>query len=460
MQKNKNLILTGFALFAMLFGAGNLIFPPVVGIETGKSWITGATGFIITGAGLPLLGILASSIGSDKNKFASRVSILFDKFFNTALVLSIGPLLALPRTGAVSFEIIFSNYNRAVYKILFLGAFFLMTFLFSIKASEVVDKIGKILTPILITMLIIIIAKGVMFPIGSINKVTESNPFRYGFVEGYQTMDALAAIIFSGIIVRSIREKRNLSTKEEFSFLLKSSIIAVGALSIVYGGLIYIGATSETLLMDKILSGPELLSYIVYSLLGDVGKIILVICVVGACLTTSIGLATSTSEVLSSIFKVPYKVILVITTLMSFVFSYFGVEVIIKISIPVLVFLYPIAMVLIILNLFKNRIKNDYIYKGAVFGAGIVSFYEGLQATNISFRFLEKILNKFSITEYIIYYLIDFFSYIEKISFFKNFKKIYIKIQLTLSNYGFSWFLPSLICALIFMIIKRKKKLL
>lgn len=422
MQKNKNLILTGFALFAMLFGAGNLIFPPEVGIKTGTNWIIGALGFIITGAGLPLLGILASSVGSGQDKFASRVSPLFDKIFNIALVLSIGPLLALPRTGAVSFEIIFSDDSEPIYKILFLGAFFLITFLFSIKASEVVDRIGKILTPILIIMLIVIISKGILSPLGTITKTGEINAFRYGFVEGYQTMDALAAIIFAGIIVKSVREKRKLSPEEEFSFLFKSGIIAVGALAVVYGGLIYIGATSETLLTGQNLSGTGLLSYVVYGLLGNMGKFILSICVVGACLTTSIGLATSTSECFSDVFKISYKGVLCITTMMSFIFSYFGVSAIRKISVPVLVFLYPIAMVLIILNLFKDKIRNDFIYKGAIFGAGIISLYEGMNVLGIKSEFLEKIYSK-----------------------------------LPMVNYGLAWLLPSVTCAFVFSVIKKNK---
>ncbi|MGF6905893.1 branched-chain amino acid transport system II carrier protein [Fusobacterium sp. PH5-44] len=422
MQKNKNLILTGFALFAMLFGAGNLIFPPEVGIKTGTNWIPAAVGFIITGAGLPLLGILASSINGEQDKFASKVSSLFDKIFNIALVISIGPLLALPRTGAVSYEIIFSNNSKSIYKILFLGVFFLITFLFSIKSSEVVDRIGKILTPILIIMLVIIIAKGIISPLGTITKSGESSVFRYGFVEGYQTMDALAAIIFANIIVKSIREKSNLSPKEEFSFFMKSGVIAVGALAVVYGGLIYIGATSESLVIGQNLSGTELLSYVVHGLLGNMGKFILSICVVGACLTTSIGLATSTSECFSDVFKIPYKAVLCVTVIVSFVFSYFGVNAIRQISVPVLVFLYPIAMVLIILNLFKGKIKNDFIYKGAVLGAGMVSLYEGLGVMDLKNLYMEKIYS-----------------------------------VLPLVKYGLAWLLPSIICAFLFSMIKRNK---
>jgi len=396
MQKRRDLILTGFALFAMLFGAGNLIFPPEVGLNTGKNWIFSALGFITTGAGLPLTGILAASIGGRQDAFATKVSPLFNKIFNAAMVLSIGPLLALPRTGATSFEILFSGENsgNVLYKILFLLIFFGVTFLFSIKASEVVDRIGKILTPILIIMLIIIIFKGVISPLGEISLAKEPHSFKYGFINGYQTMDTLAAIIFSSIIIKSIREKRNLDSKEEFSFLLKSSIIAVGALAVVYGGLIYIGATSESILGNSSKSGPVLLSLIVNKLLGNIGKIILSLCVVGACLTTSIGLATSTSEYFSRNFKVSYMSVLIITTLVSLFFSYFGVGAIVKISVPILVFIYPIAIILIILNLFKKKIKNDYIYKGCVIGAGIVSFYETIKAMGLKNEALDNIYSK------------------------------------------------------------------
>lgn len=192
MYKKKDVILTGFALFAMLFGAGNLIFPPVVGFTNGDNWIVSAIGFILTGAGFPLLAIIAAAVaGKDLDSFATRVSPLFSKIFNIALILSIGPLLALPRTGATAFEMMVPQNieNFQIYKFGFLTIFFAVTILFSLKSSKVVDRVGAILTPILLIVLAIIIFKGVFSPIGEPKIMGAATPFKYGFLNGYQTMD-------------------------------------------------------------------------------------------------------------------------------------------------------------------------------------------------------------------------------------------------------------------------------
>lgn len=424
MYKKKDVIITGFALFAMLFGAGNLIFPPMVGFINGDKWALATIGFILTGAGFPLLAIFTSAFaGKDLGSFAKRVSPKFSKFFNVALILAIGPLLALPRTGATAFEMIFSkgssNYN--MYKIIFIVVFFGVSLLFSLKSSKVVDRVGAILTPILLAVLAIIIFKGVFFPIGnSITTVKELAPFKYGFLNGYQTMDTLAAIVFSDIILKSIRKDKNLSPKQEFSFLLQTSLIAIGGLAIVYGGLSFIGST----ITDEALKGAgsvELLTSIVKTLLGNSGKIILAICVTGACITTAIGLTATVADYFSELTKISYEKLAVITTVISIIFAMFGVDIIIKLAVPVLVFLYPIAIALIFLNIFKNNIKNDNIFLGTVIGAGVISGYEALQATG---------------------YTIELFD------------KVYSVIPLT--SLGLAWVLPAILGGVIFKFIPKK----
>lgn len=425
MYKKKDVIITGFALFAMLFGAGNLIFPPMVGFINGDKWALATIGFILTGAGFPLLAIFTSAFaGKDLDSFAKRVSPKFSKFFNVALILAIGPLLALPRTGATAFEMIFSkggsNYN--MYKIIFIVVFFGVSLLFSLKSSKVVDRVGAILTPILLAVLAIIIFKGVFFPIGnSITTVKELAPFKYGFLNGYQTMDTLAAIVFSDIILKSIRKDKNLSPKQEFLFLLQTSLIAIGGLAIVYGGLSFIGST----ITDEALKGAgsvELLTSIVKTLLGNSGKIILAICVTGACITTAIGLTATVADYFSGLTKISYEKLAVITTIVSIIFAMFGVDIIIKLAVPVLVFLYPIAIALIFLNIFKNSIKNDNIFLGTVIGAGVISGYEALQAMGYSIELFDK---------------------------------VYSVIPLT--SLGLAWVLPAILGGIIFKFISKKQ---
>lgn len=422
--KKKDVILTGFALFAMLFGAGNLIFPPMVGYVVGDKWVSAAAGFFITGIGFPLLAILSSALaGKELDDFADKVSPLFSKIFNVVLILAIGPFLAIPRTGATAFELMLLphiNGNNEMYKYGFLVCYFIIVFLFSIKANAVIERIGKILTPILLIILAVIVVKGVFFPMGEPAAKEISNTFRYGFYNGYQTMDTLAAIIFSSIILKAIRNGRTLTAKQEMSFLSNSSMIAVCGLSIVYGGLLYIGATSYGVLHST--GTTQLLTDIVNKLLGKEGNLALGICVAGACLTTAIGLTATVGDYFSGLLKVSYEKIVIGTVILSFIFAGFGVDTIVKVSAPILTFLYPIAIILIVLNCFKKYISSDKTYLGAVIGAGIIGFFEMTQTLGINLQFLNK---------------------------------IYIKLPL--QTFGLAWVMPSLIFAVLFSIIFKKK---
>ena len=422
--KKKDVILTGFALFAMLFGAGNLIFPPMVGYVVGDQWISAAAGFFITGIGFPLLAILSSALaGKELDDFADKVSPLFSKIFNVVLILAIGPFLAIPRTGATAFELMLLPHvdgNNGMYKYVFLACYFIIVFLFSIKANAVIERIGKILTPVLLIILAVIVVKGVFFPIGEPMAKDISNTFRYGFYNGYQTMDTLAAIIFSSIILKAIRNGRNLTVKQEMSFLSNSSMIAVCGLSLVYGGLLYIGATSYGVLHST--GTTQLLTDIVNKLLGKEGNLALGVCVAGACLTTAIGLTATVGDYFSSLLKTSYEKVVTATVVLSFIFAGFGVDAIVKVSAPILTFLYPVAIVLIVLNCFKKYISSDKTYLGAVIGAGIIGFFEMTQTLGINLQFLNK---------------------------------IYIKLPL--QTFVLAWVVPSLIFAVLFSILFKKK---
>lgn len=379
-----DVVTTGFALFAMLFGAGNLIFPPILGYELGSSWSVASIAFILTGVGIPLIGMIAAAnAGETLDSFSEKVSPIFAKFYSIALILAIGPLLALPRTGAVAYEVTFyhAGFTSPMLKYTYLGIYFAVALLFSLTSSKVVDRIGKILTPILITVLFIMLVKGVFFnDLPVVEKVTEL-PFKKGFIEGYQTLDALAAIAFSAVILKAIKNGRELDKKQEFSFLLKSSLLATAGLAIVYAGLTYIGATFGNFELVAGAEKTDLLVKLSTTLLGNVGYIILAICVAGACLTTSIGLIVTVAEYFSNLLKVPYKILVVVTTLFGFFLSITGVNKIVTISVPVLFFLYPITIALIILHF--AHIKNNYVFKGVALVTGIFGLYEALSFLNV-----------------------------------------------------------------------------
>ena len=401
MYKTKDVLLTGFALFAMLFGAGNLIFPPMLGYETSSSWIPTMLAFIITGVGFPFLGILSVSIaGNGIKDFANRVSPTFSKIFAIISILAIGPMLAIPRTGATAYEITFlhNGMNNTIYKYIYLICYFGIVILFSLRASKVIERVGKILTPILLLLLFLIIAKGIFFSGLSIKPDIYPYAFKKGFLEGYQTMDTIASIAYAGIILKAIKNGRNLTQKQEFSFLIKAGLVAILSLALIYGGFALVGAKMHSVLVtnDKI----ELLVKTTSYLLGNYGNLVLAICVAGACLTTAIGLVATVGEFFSSITSFKYENIVIFTVIISFLLSILGVESIIRISVPILIFIYPVMISLIILNLFGKYIKNDYVYKGVVLFTGIIGLIESLESLGIKNYYTNSILEILPFSDY------------------------------------------------------------
>ena len=401
MYKTKDVLLTGFALFAMLFGAGNLIFPPMLGYETSSSWIPTMLAFIITGVGFPFLGILSVSIaGNGIKDFANRVSPTFSKVFAIISILAIGPMLAIPRTGATAYEITFlhNGMNNTIYKYIYLICYFGIVILFSLRASKVIERVGKILTPILLLLLFLIIVKGIFFSGLSIKPDIYPHAFKKGFLEGYQTMDTIASIAYAGIILKAIKNGRNLTQKQEFSFLIKAGLVAILSLALIYGGFAFVGAKMPSVLFTK--DKIELLVKTTSYLLGSYGNLILAVCVAGACLTTAIGLVATVGEFFSSITSFKYEKIVIFTVIISFLLSILGVESIIRISVPVLVFIYPVMISLIILNLFGKYIKNDYVYKGVVLFTGIIGLIEGLASIGITNSYTSLVLEILPFSDY------------------------------------------------------------
>ena len=422
MYKTKDVLLTGFALFAMLFGAGNLIFPPMLGYETNSSWIPTMLAFTITGVGFPFLGILSVSIvGNGIKDFANRVSPMFSTIFAIISILAIGPMLAIPRTGATAYEITFlhNGMNNTIYKYIYLICYFGIVILFSLRANKVIERVGKILTPILLLLLFLIIVKGIFFSGLNIKPDIYPHAFKRGFLEGYQTMDTIASIAYAGIILKAIKNGRDLTQKQEFSFLIKAGLVAILSLALIYGGFALVGAKMHSVLVtnDKI----ELLVKTTSYLLGDYGNLILAICVAGACLTTAIGLVATVGEFFSSITSFKYEKIVIFTVIISFLLSILGVESIIRISVPILVFIYPVMISLIILNLFGKYIKNDYVYKGVVLFTGIIGLIESLASIGITNTYTNSVLE-----------------------------------ILPFSDYGLTWLFPGLIGYILFSLMFRK----
>ena len=388
---NKDVIILGFALFAMFFGAGNLIFPPFLGVISGSNWLIGFGGFILSDVGLALLAIIAAAkCNGEVDKVLSRSGKKLGIMLGSAIMICLGPLLAIPRTAATTFEMGISPLFDGFSPVLFSIIFFAMTFILTIKPPKVVDVIGQFLTPALLIALGVLIVMGIISPLGemSLNTISE-NLFAEGVKQGYQTMDALGAVALSTVIISSLSNKGYKNENQKIKLTLKAGIVAAIGLILVYGGLTYLGATVSTMYGQDVVQ-TTLIVEITESLLGKPGKVILAIIVMLACLTTAIGLTSATAQFFEKTTngKLKYELIVTIVCIFSAIVSNFGVNTIIKFSAPILDIIYPATIILVIMTLFGDKIKNNNAFKGATYMALLVSVItvaNNMKLINIAF---------------------------------------------------------------------------
>lgn len=403
--RTRDLFVIGFALFAMFFGAGNLIFPPYLGLISGPQWWVGFLGFTITDAGLGLLAIIAlSKYDGNLNILASRVNKTFAIIISTAIILCIGPFLATPRTAATTYEIgILPIFGESVNRYLFSVVFFIIACLLSIRPSKVVDIVGKFLTPSLILCMAVLIVKGIVSPIGEIANTTMiNNVLEKGITDGYQTMDAIAGCMFALVVLNAVKTRNYSSQKLEIKATILSGIIAAVCLAIIYGGLLYLGAQTSSLgVYDINTDNTKLLVDITNRVLGGVGVYILAIITALACLTTAIGLISAAGNFFNELSKgkISYEIIVVICSVVSCAISVLGVSQIIKISAPILEILYPCAMTIVLIGLFNEKIKNDIVFKIPAIVSLIFGFLFVLKGMNLLGSFGD-VLDSFPLTKF------------------------------------------------------------
>lgn len=387
---NFDFVVVGLALFAMFFGAGNLIFPPAIGLISGPHWIQSLLGFFLTGIGLPLMGIVALNKAGSLEKFSDKVSKKFSIIYTSLLVIAIGPLLAIPRTGATTFELgvlpMFPSANKYIVLVLY----FAITLYFTIKPSKLIDNIGKILTPAILILLAILIIRGIYVLNDPVTLSSlDTTGFSFGFLQGYQTMDALASIIFTSVILTALINKGYKDKKIQNRVLMLSSGIAATGLLLVYGGLLYIGSRFSDLLPHD-MPMTQLIGVIAKAILGDSSNLILGLAVAFACLTTSIGLAATVGEYFSKVTTLSYERLVIITCAFSAFIASFGVATIVKFSVPVLVMLYPVTIILILLHLLG--ITNVKTFRYSVWISLTISLMQ-LGVSHFNLGAFNKVLN-------------------------------------------------------------------
>ena len=368
-------IVVGFALFAMFFGAGNVVFPPYLGMHAGEQWANGFLFYFIADIGLALVAMFAILHAGGADNITGRIGHVASKVLMCAVILCIGPMVAIPRTAATTLEMSVTPFFSGMSPVVFSIIFFAVILLLSIKQSAVIDIVGKILTPALLIGLLILIVKGFVSPIGDIvdTGVSASEVTVNGIKSGYQTMDVLAAMAFGIIILSSADEKGYTDSKSAAKMIGIAAALSGVLLLIVYFGLTYLGATASTVFPTDI-SRANLLIGIVELLLGKAGLIIFAIVIALACITTAVALVSSAASFFAKLAndKISYSVFVVVICVSSAVISNLGLDMIIAIATPVLDIVYPPMLVLILLSWFGDKLHKS-VYVSSVAGSLIAS---------------------------------------------------------------------------------------
>ena len=433
----KETILVGSMLFGMFFGAGNLIFPIHMGQLAGSNVSSAVFGFIATGVGLPILGVACLGISKKDSLFelSSLVGDKFKYFFTILLYLTIGPFFAIPRCAATSFTTgivpLLNNGSQVLPRLIFTFIFFALALFFALKPSKILSYIGKFINPLFLIFLSILIIVSFVKPMGAVDNILpdpsyEAAPFFNGFLEGYNTMDAIASLAFGITVITVIR---NLGINNETSVAIntiKAGIIGCFFMAIIYALTTYIGAMSRNILQTAD-NGGTTLTDISSHYFGSLGIYLLLIVITLACFKTALALIVSCSEMFSTMFPkfLSEKQWAIVFTVFSFVVSNFGLNAIIEYAIPVLMLLYPIAICIIVLalfgKLFNYNKKVFSITTSFAFAFAILDFIKTFPQNSIMPANVVKIANGISAT-------------------------------LPLSNVGLAWLVPTIIGFLISII--------
>lgn len=404
--------LIGLTLFSMFFGAGNLIFPPYLGFLAGESTWHAMAGFAVTAIAFPVLGVMAVARSGGLETLGNRVHPIFSTIFTLLVYLSIGPCLAIPRTASTSFEMVvnplfmgenaltgtvmgldYSVVAQAIYSV----GFFILAGLIALNPEKLTQRLGKILAPMLLTLIALLFFSTLFNPLApqlvAVQDPYKTSAFFRGFIEGYQTMDTLAALNFGLIIAMNIRAFGVSNENGVVSETMKAGVIAGVLFIIVYSALAWVGAQSGAAGFTAA-NGAQTLSDLAKVQFGPLGVIILGACFFIACLNTCVGLLSCCSNYFKGILPfLGYKGWLLVFVLTSVVISNAGLTMILKLSIPVLVAIYPISIVLIVLALAHHWIeKFPAIYPSAILLTGITSVADALKMSGLSVEALDHAL--------------------------------------------------------------------
>lgn len=385
----KEIIIVASTLFGMFFGAGNMIFPVHLGQMAGSNSWPAIIGFVVTAVGIPILGVAA--IGNTRSDnllvLSSKVTNWYGFAFTTLLYLTIGPFFAIPRCATTSFTMgitpFVSESSYITAQLIFTVLFFALVLFFSLRPQGISTWIGKIINPMFLAFFAILIVVAVVNPSAKIADISPEETYRSGaffkgFLDGYGTMDAIAGLAFGIIIINVVRGMGVESEDDLARETIKSGFFTALLMGLIYVLTVLMGAQSRGLFQTSE-NGGIALTQLSEHYLGGVGSLILALTVTFACLKTAIGLVTSCSEMFVTMYpnSFSYKTWAIIFSVFSFAISNVGLTAIIAYAVPVLMLLYPLAIVLIAMALTEKLFgKSKYVYMWVTAGAALVAIFD------------------------------------------------------------------------------------
>lgn len=402
-MKKKELLMIGLMVFSVFFGAGNLIFPPIIGKQAGTNVVTTMLFFSITAIIFPILGVVAVAKSNGLRNLANRVDPIFSIIFTIATYLAIGPALAMPRAGTLPFEIAISPYipanvPKGLILFIYTTVFFGVVYWLSLSPNKLLERISKITSPIFLVLILMLFVGTFLKPMGGYmppEPLYAKNMGLQGFLDGYLTLDALAGLNYGLVVVYVIKQKNVLEESKIAKIVISTGIFAGILLFVVYMMLAHVGASSISKFPNTS-NGAEILADVMKYLYGNFGAVLLACMFTVACLNIGVGLTTSLSQYFHSMVKrVPYKVWATIWVIWSYMLANLGLNKIMEYSVPVLLAIYPASLVLIVLALLDKYIKgSSTVYRFAIYPTVVISIIHTLDKINIEIPLASSLVKK------------------------------------------------------------------
>ena len=411
--------LTGLLLFGIFFGAGNLIFPPSLGALSGEQFLPAIAGFVFSGVGIAVLTLIIGTLNPKGyiHEISKKISPWFATLYLAVLYLSIGPFFAIPRTATTAYEVgispLLSEANKGLGLIIFTVLYFAAAYLISLNPSKILDRIGRVLTPVFALLIVILVVLGA-FKYGgtspqAASAAYQASAFGTGFLEGYNTLDALASVAFSVVVVQTLKQLGFRNKREYVSTVWLVSLVVALGFSLLYIGLAYLGnhfpVPAEVMASD-VNKGVYILSQATQAIFGANAQIFLAVMVTMTCFTTTAGLIVAVSEFFRERFpQLGYKTYATLFTLVGFGIANLGLGAIIQYSIPVLLVLYPVTIVIVLLIIVNKFIALSKIGMQLTIALVTAISLAGVIAEQCQLTWLTDLIHHLPFASYSLYWL-------------------------------------------------------